>query len=284
MKLAAAFRARARASQAAELTDLELETRLTALVERGRARWPQLPLDPETFAGEIAARTPSEDALAKLYVEDLHLAVACAQQVPGALDAFEASCLGAGPLNAALQHIEASRHFIDEVKQTVREQLFLPPRRITAYSGRGSLASWTKVTTLRIALRQRSQRGEIREADGEAQAAASDPELHLLHQRYGKQFEEALAASFARLEDEQHNLLKLQLIGGLGTAQIAALFSVDRSTIKRRLAACRELLLEETQAALREKLGLSPESFQSLSRVLASQLNLSLARLLKTRA
>jgi RNA polymerase sigma-70 factor, ECF subfamily len=284
MKLAAAFRARARASQAAELTDLELETRLTALVERGRARWPQLPLDPETFAGEIAARTPSEDALAKLYVEDLHLAVACAQQVPGALDAFEASCLGAGPLNAALKHIEASRHFIDEVKQTVREQLFLPPRRITAYSGRGSLASWTKVTTLRIALRQRSQRGEIREADGEAQAAASDPELHLLHQRYGKQFEEALAASFARLEDEQHNLLKLQLIGGLGTAQIAALFSVDRSTIKRRLAACRELLLEETQAALREKLGLSPESFQSLSRVLASQLNLSLARLLKTRA
>ena len=59
---------------------------------------------------------------------------------------------------------------------------------------------------------------------------------------------------------------------------------MDRSTIKRRLAACREALLDHTRALLREKLGLSPESFESLARLVASQLHLSISRLLKERA
>ncbi len=70
---------------------------------------------------------------------------------------------------------------------------------------------------------------------------------------------------------------------GLGTGQIAALFGVDGSTIKRRLAGCREVLLEQTAIRLRGILGLSPESFASLARLLTSQLHLSVARLLQER-
>ena len=68
---------------------------------------------------------------------------------------------------------------------------------------------------------------------------------------------------------------------GLRTAQIATLFHVDRSTIKRRLAGCREQLLAQTQRHLRDKLGLSPTEFESLAGLVQSQLQLSVERLLK---
>ena len=42
-------------------------------------------------------------------------------------------------------------------------------------------------------------------------------------------------------------------------------------------------MLLRTRAALQEELGVSPESFESLSRLLASQLHLSVARLIQGR-
>jgi hypothetical protein len=68
---------------------------------------------------------------------------------------------------------------------------------------------------------------------------------------------------------------------GLRTAQIAALFRVDRSTIKRRLAGCRAQLLEETRRHLQEKLNLSPAEFESIAGLVQSQLHLSLERLVR---
>ncbi|MGZ6144054.1 MAG: ECF-type sigma factor, partial [Myxococcales bacterium] len=194
-------------------------------------------------------------------------------------------CLGAGVLTAALKRIDRAPAFLDEVRQAVREKLFVPPPgRIAAYSGRGALLAWTRVVAMRTALDLRPRHAETSQAGEGARAAERDEELRFLQQKYGKDFEQALAASFAKLDDEQANLLKLQIVDGLGTAQLAALFRVDRSTIKRRLADCRETLLDQTRVALREKLGLSPESFASLARLLTSQLNVSIARLLKDRA
>ena len=108
-----------------------------------------------------------------------------------------------------------------------------------------------------------------------------NPELRYLKLRYGAAFQRALAAAFAALGDEQANLLRLQLVDGLRTAQIASIFHVDRSTIKRRLASCREQVLLGTRERLRDELRLSAAEFESLAGLVKSQLHISLSRLLK---
>jgi RNA polymerase sigma-70 factor (ECF subfamily) len=282
MSLAAAFRA-ARKGPPLDLGEAQLEETLSALAARGRGRWTELPISAEEMATAIAERAQTQEALAQLHAEDLHLALACARNLPGAVEAFDRHFLAPGPLRAALHRIDPSPAFVDEVKQAVRMKLFVPsPGRIAEYSGRGSLAAWTRVVAMRIALDLRPQRA-VEPAREDAEAAERDPELRILQERYGKEFEQALMDSFAHLDDEQTNLLRLQIVDGLSTGQIAALFHVDRSTIKRRLAATREKLLEHTREALRDKLGLTTTSFQSLVRVLQSQMHLSVARILARR-
>lgn len=283
MALVQTFRAALRAGAALELPDQELDPLLEEKISRAAARWPSLPLEPAEMAAAMGARVRSVSELQRLHVEELHLAVACARGVRGATEAFETQFLSSRPLAVALGRIDPSPAFLDEVRQAARERLFVPPPgRIAGYSGRGSLAAWTRVVTLRIALDLRPQHPVAPEEEAE-RAVQRDPELRYLQQAYGRQFEQALESAFALLDDEQANLMALQIVDGLGTAQIAALFRVDRSTIKRRLAACRQTLLDHTHTALREKLGLSPQSFESLARLLTSQLHLSVARILKER-
>jgi RNA polymerase sigma-70 factor (ECF subfamily) len=257
-------------------------TLLRELAERGRAHWPGLEVPVEELAKALGPELPDG-----VHAEDLYLAVACARGVRGAVEAFEQQYLGAGALTAALRRIDGSPAFLDEVRQAVREKLFVPGpgrrARIGEYSGRGSLMAWTRVVAVRTALDLRPRHSEKSMSGEGGRAAERDPELRFLQQKYGKHFEEAVASSFARLDDEQSNLLRLQIVDGLGTSQLASLFRVDRSTIKRRLAECRETMLQHTKEALIQKLGLSPSSFESLARLLTSQLHLSVARLLKQR-
>ena len=268
---------------------------LAALVERGRAAWPQHAVDDADLVRHAAERLPPEltaaaapAALEALHAEDLHLAVAYVGGSPAALEEFDRRFLGAGALRAALGRIDPSPSFADEVRQMLREKLFVGAAgkvpRIAEYSGRGALGSWVRVVGLRTALDLRPN--AARETAGDAPldtaaAAQVEPELRFLKDKYGKPFEEAVAAAFTSLDDEQANLLRLQIIDGLRTAQIATLFGVDRATIKRRLAKCREHLLEETRRRLVAKLGISPTEFESLAGLVQSQLNVSIERLLK---
>jgi RNA polymerase sigma-70 factor (ECF subfamily) len=267
-----------------QIPDPGLEERLAALCAGGSARWPALALANDDFVLAVAERVKTEAELAAVHGEDLFLATACARRVRGAVETFEREFLSAGTLAGAVRKIDPAPGFVDEVRQAVREKLFVPPPgRIAEYSGRGSLGAWIRVVAVRIALDLRPRSREGPPEDDTAVAADRDPELRYLQQRYKQEFEEAAKAAFAALDDEQVNLLRLQFVDGLQTAQIAALFRVDRSTIKRRLASCRETLLERTRMNLQQSMGLSPQSFESLSRLLASQLHVSVARLLKER-
>jgi RNA polymerase sigma-70 factor (ECF subfamily) len=260
------------------MTEKQRDAQVRELRERGRARWPNLKVPEAAMEGSLDGEVPE-------HAEDFYLAVACANAVPGAIATFEQHFLAAGPLTAALRRIDPGPAFLDEVRQAVREKLFVPPPgRISEYTGRGALAAWTRVVAMRTALDLRPRKGEKELESDSEKAAGRDPELKFLQQKYGRHFEQAVAAALAKLDDEQSNLLKLQLVDGLATSQLAKLFRVDRSTIKRRLADVRDALLQHTKAVLREKLGLSPGSFESLARLLTSQLHLSVARLLKERS
>jgi RNA polymerase sigma-70 factor (ECF subfamily) len=264
---------------------MEPSVQLAQLIAAARAAWPQLSAIGDA---ELAAHLTRHRATATgARSADLLLALGCASGLPAALTAFESSVLRSNPVSLVLRRIDASESFADEVLQQVRERLLIgkdgEPPRIAEYAGRGPLIGWTQVVALRVALVLRPAQGANHAVEDLA-GGGRDPELQLMQEKYGKAFEEALESAFTALSDEQCNLLRLQIVDGLQTARIAALFHVDRSTIKRRLADCREALLAETRRILGERFQLSADTFDSLARLLQGQLNVSVARLLRARS
>ncbi len=82
------------------------------------------------------------------------------------------------------------------------------------------------------------------------------------------------------MSERERNLLKYELIGALDLDQIAALYDVHRATIARWRANCRHKLLAETEAALRARLAIGGSEFESIVRLIRSELDVSLYRLL----
>jgi RNA polymerase sigma-70 factor (ECF subfamily) len=268
---------------------------LDELLQRARTAWPELGEPSQEFVRQLQERlanlsaAPTSSNLAELRAEDLFLASTCASGKPEALRVFDERVWR--PLRGAVARIDPSSDFVDEVGQRLREKLFstsagLAPR-IREYSGRGALAGWVRVAAVRLALDLKRSRTEGAGAaddvadDAVADGAQADPELRLLKERYGAAFQSALSKALDALSDEQCNLLRLQIVDGLQTHQIASLFGVDRSTVKRRLVAAREVLLEKTRELLHNELHISPSEFDSLAALVQSQLHVSLSRLLR---
>src|SRR5437762_1334379 len=80
----------------------------------------------------------------------------------------------------------------DEIRQRVRERLFVGAAKIADYSGRGSLAGWLQVVTLRIAIdamREQKARPVVEPTpDDDLRVAGTDPELSLIKERYREPF------------------------------------------------------------------------------------------------
>ena len=163
----------------------DLEQILGALVEQGRAAWPELALPAPLFVRHLArhaGRGGSPSSLRELCVEDLYLACACAHGAPGAAVAFERHQLAR--VSGFLSRMAAAPDLVDEVKQELRIKLLVPAPgaapKIAEYSGRGALASWLRVVALRTAidLRRRHDEGlpppEPRDVSDDDRAALAD--------------------------------------------------------------------------------------------------------------
>lgn len=131
-----------------------------------------------------------------------------------ALAAFEQRYLAEVPL--FLSGVERGPRVVDEVTQLVRERLFVGERsKILEYSGRGTLGSWVRVVTLRVASNGRRGRGAERHApldeanDAPAVLLAVDPELAIIKTRYKGEFNEALRAAFADLSPRDRLVFRM---------------------------------------------------------------------------
>jgi RNA polymerase sigma-70 factor (ECF subfamily) len=199
------------------------------------------------------------------------------------LATFERELIARVP--AWLSRIDSSSAFVDEVRQLVREKLFVDGK-IREYSGLGALALWLKMVVVRTALNLKRSRGERRsgvepiDAAGRALPGQVDPELDYLKARYATDFKTAFTQALESLTSEQRNLLRLYFVDGRTTAQIGALFHVNQSTAVRRLAQARQSLRKRSRAILSERLGLAPGELDSIAKLVHSQLDLSLTRLL----
>jgi RNA polymerase sigma-70 factor (ECF subfamily) len=273
----------------------DLEAALQALVTVARAAWPGVALEADVFVAHLAERLPAEGAplglLAETRAADLYLACACAEGDPRAHAAFERVVLARA--RVALASFEGKGSTVEDALQAVREKLLLGEGgergRIVDYNGAGSLEAWVKVALMRTALNlNRGQHHERPAFDGdladEPLLGADDPELDAMKREHRDAFGQALRESLAGLPVEERNLLRLYLVDRLNIAAIGAIFKVHRATIARWIADVRAKVLEGTHARLRQRLQVSDSDADSLARLVRSQLDVSVLRLLRSSA
>jgi RNA polymerase sigma-70 factor (ECF subfamily) len=269
-----------------------LEPELEALVRAARKAVPAVDVDAGVFVAHVAERlgdaSSIESALAQIRAEDLYLACACFHGADGAVALFrERFMREIQP--AARRAVPAA--LVDEVCQRVMTKLFVAASSetpaIAKYGGRGSLGAWLQVLTTREgrnALRSANAVREEPNMDRILEAAVDtrhDPELENLKRTYRAQFKAAFQAAFKLLSVRERNILRHEHLDGLDGAKMGALYGVHKSTMSRWRAAARQRLFEETRTYAERELALRPREFESMLRLINSQLDVSLTRLLR---
>ena len=260
-----------------------MEPDLDQAYDSARRAWQAVELDRTTYERHVRERvlTMNGDGLSRnVHTTDLYLACACINGVPGAFEAFERRYLCG--LGGVLRAIDAHPAFVDEVHQQLSEKLFSSPK-LAGYSGRGSLESWVAVAAQRIAIslkrRERAQKGVPTSAADEI-AVVGDPELAFLKERYRREFEEALVAALAVLSERERVVWRLNLVGGASHARIAAMYRVNQSTVTRWIALARGRVWNELRRRLSDRLGIASTEVESLVRLVRSDFNVSISRVL----
>lgn len=272
-----------------ELPD-ELDPLLAACVARAAAAWPAFTLDAERFVAAIAARLadglPPVQALEAMQVDDLYLACGCAGGEPAALAGFEQRCGAA--IERAIAATGASAAERADLGQVVRQRLLVAPAdsdtpRIATYSARGPLTAWVRVVATREAARMLGRARREAGSDDEIAgllATGDDPEIGYLKRLYRSEFKRAFQAAIEALTDRQRLLLRQHVLDGLNIDQLAALHGAHRSTTARWLEAARDAVLAGTRRELVQRLQLSRGELASVMRLIQSQLDVSLSRVL----
>jgi RNA polymerase sigma-70 factor (ECF subfamily) len=225
---------------------------------------------------------PSGDTAA-----DLALARAAAAGDPQAIDALER-----GPLRQIgdfVARIDPAPAFAQEVRQAVREKLLVGPApgqpgRLAEYAGTGPLGGWIRVVAVRVALDMKRAAGQDRPADADRMAqmvvdVALDPEMRLFRERHQGPFQQALGEALSSLSPRERNLLRLHFAEGATLEQLATSYQVHRATVARWLATARQVVMERVAGRLGESMGMSAGEVESVVRLLASQIDISLSRL-----
>jgi RNA polymerase sigma-70 factor (ECF subfamily) len=269
----------------------DLDVLIARLHEEARREFAPVDLAIEEYARHLAVcaanapghpdPVPAVDSLCTL---DLYLACAAALDRPVAREMFVRRFLH--PLTGAIRAIHPDPAFGDEVRQALQENLLVGAAggpRILQYGGRAPLSSWLNVAAQRAAL------GLLRAEDAHRRAVEKaalepalelDPELQYLKDLYRDSFNKAVEVALTRLTERQRMILKLHTINGLTLARIGAMLGVDESTVSRWLQRAREDLRVKTNDALGAALGLNVSEVPSLARLVHSQLDVSIARIL----
>ena len=137
--------------------DAGLELMLQNVVDRGRARWPELELDEPEFAAHVARGLGGADIaaeLVELHAADLWLAFGCTVGDKDSLAAFDREVLS--QVGMLIARMAPTPQLVDEVRQQLRHKLLLARPgerpRISDYAGRGPLQAWVRVAATRAAI------------------------------------------------------------------------------------------------------------------------------------
>lgn len=261
----------------------------------GQAAWPKIPLGSREFAFHLGRVLDDESArasetaaaaVAAMYAADLFLACAAAEGLSAALSELEARYIK--PLPFILGGVGALPGDADAVCSLLRHKLLVAdgdqPPRIATYGGRGPLGAWVAIAAQRTALSLERHESALRRAHDramtEAIAVDLNPELRHMKARYKEAVEDAFRDALAELSDRDRALLRLGLVGGLSLDAIGSAYNINPSTVSRWLAKIRKGILDRTLALLRERLRLTEPEAESIARLVTSQIDVSVVRLL----
>jgi RNA polymerase sigma-70 factor (ECF subfamily) len=188
---------------------------------------------------------------------------------------------------AAARAIDRDPAFVDEVCQRTRVRLVVgeagAPPRIAGYRGTGPLRAWVAIAAQRVALnakREARAGGPAADVLADLVDREPDPELRHLRTLYRSELREALARALAGLDDRRRAVLRLRFVEGLELAHIGRLYRVHESTASRWVAAGLEAIGRATREHLIARLAVGVATADSVARMVQSQLDLSIARLL----
>lgn len=258
---------------------------LEHVVADAQAAWPGVMLDAAAFERYLVERgwAPADGPAptSPLHTSDLYLACACVQGVAGALEVFDRQLLR--DIGPAVRSIDASPTFADEIRQRLRERLFIEGKLAT-YTGRGPLAAWLMIVAQRVALtikrREQPQRAFFESLEGAIVRSERDPELAYMKERYRPELERVVRQAIATLPDRDRLLLRLTLLTGITHERIAGMYQVSQSTVTRWVQQAHERLRGEVEKALGDALGAAIEDVESLMRLFRSDVNVSVTRAL----
>jgi len=260
--------------------------------QTGRSAWPALVVSLSELMAHVGAPGLDLDlgdggAPEGLHAADLYVACAIARGVPGALAVFEQKLLPIA--RSSMARVYSAPDFLDDASQELSRKLLVgDDARLRRYSGASPLEGWLRVTATRVALdlaRASGYRAQGGGLDESAMMAAGDalaPEIDVLKRTLGPAFQTALQGALDAMSPRDRLLLRMQLVDGLSLDQIAQPYRVHRATAARWLAEIREQILRGVQERLLVGAGARPlrrEDLESLGRLIASQLHISVARL-----
>jgi RNA polymerase sigma-70 factor (ECF subfamily) len=260
---------------------MELSQLLDEAFLAGTMAWPGVALDRRVFAERLEGLGLDAEQISSRG-SDLFLAAACAAQDPVALELFERTYLAQVP--RLIGRVALSAHQEDELRQQLRIRLLVGPTpKIAEYRGSGPLGAWVRVCALRLAL-------DLKMADGgkrnDAQAldalvvGAPGGEVEIDAARHRVAFQSALQESLATLTTREKTLLRLHFLDGMNIDELGVVFRVHRATVARWLVAVRTRVLENVREKLSLDLGASLSEAHSLVRLLRSEVQVSIRRIL----
>jgi len=261
----------------------EHEAALFANVNSARVHWPDVDVSDEAFAAYVRERIETaglEPERAVKHTADLYLACACARGDAGAIRLLERLYF------AEEVDPPARRSGVitpEEMRQRLRAKLFVGPEpKIVSYAGRSSLRSWLRAVVGRLVIdakRELPREAPAQESSVFEQASpAKDPDHLLAKHLYQEALEAAFVAAADRLSARDKNLLHYGLSAGLNIDQIGRIYGVHRVTAARWLQKARAAFVHEIRAVMTTRFRLSESEFDSVLRLVLSQVDVTIAR------
>jgi RNA polymerase sigma-70 factor (ECF subfamily) len=253
--------------------------------EIGRRAHPTVELQLAAFTEFAMARAETWNGNLER-AADLYLACACVARLPAAATEFLARF--ADRIPKYLGRLARNADLVAEVRQIVVTRCIVAdgdgPPALEGYSATGSLEGWVRATAVREAIalnRHRDRHTGNVESALEAQMPWVDREISLFKQIYREPVSRAFAAACLQLDANDRALLRLHYVEGVTTARLANIYGISRATLIRRLATARESLVDGVKAALRADAGITNQDFDSVLRLVKSQIDLRLSLVLK---
>jgi RNA polymerase sigma-70 factor (ECF subfamily) len=225
-----------------------------------RQAWPATRLSFERFCEHLdglghTVELPRE-------VSALYLCAACIDGDAVAWRTLEAAYFPA--LADCVTRIVGSADLVEDVLQDVRYRLVAQaPPKLATYRGRGSLASWLRAVAVNVALDIRRAGAARRRRELELlawSAVADEPrssamERDSFERRCAEVLDRGLTGAVMKLAAAERNLIHLHVVNGLSIDVLGSVYSVDRSTIARRIRRHFDRVAAELFAQLSAELG-----------------------------